>query len=90
MSEKNVNNVAGPMADAWKKGLEENMARVQSGFEELAKLEQMATEQTRVLLNDIARLQQEGLTWATKVNAEWRKVGMDAFRKSAELFTPKA
>jgi hypothetical protein len=88
VSEKTA--VPSQVNEFWKKGVEETTARMQAGVEELAKLEQLATEQARVALNDMARLQQESLTWANKVSAEWRRMGLDAFRKSAELFMPRA
>lgn len=92
MSEKNEKNVSQVQQtqDFWKKSMEETVARMGSGFEELAKLEQMATDQARVALNDMARLSQEGLTYAGKLSSEWRRLSLDAFKRGAELLTPRS
>lgn len=89
-SEKTVSQAQQQAQDFWKKGVDEAMARITSGYEELSKLEQLATDQARVALNDMARLSQEGLTYANKLSAEWRRLSLDAFKRGAELFTPKA
>lgn len=76
--------------EMWKRTMDESYARVAAGFEEMGKLEAKALEQSQVALNDFVRIQQESLAYAAKLATEWRKQSLDAFKKSAELLTPKA
>lgn len=88
MSEKNPSQ-AQQTIEGWRRSVDEGVAQMQAGFEEMAKLEQAAAEQMRAVLTDAARLQQEALAYAGKLSAEWRKFGLDAFKRGAELFSDR-
>lgn len=76
--------------NGWKKVVEDTMVRMPTVFEELAKLEQRGFEQARVAIAESARLANASLDFAMQLSAEWRKMTLDAARRTAELATPSA
>jgi len=75
--------------DAWKKVVDENIARMGSMYEELAKFEGKGVDQARTAIDEFSKLCKESLSYATQFSSEWRRVSLEATRRTAELMTPR-
>jgi len=71
--------------DGFKKAFDDNAARVESAFSEMAKLEEKGLEQACAQLDEATRLTKVSLAYASELAAQWRKLVMDATRRSAEM-----
>ena len=71
--------------DGFKKAIDDNAARVESAFSELAKLEEKGLEQACAQLDEASRLTKVSLAYASELAAQWRKLVIDATRRSAEM-----
>jgi CII-binding regulator of phage lambda lysogenization HflD len=71
--------------DTVKKAFDDNAARVESAFGELAKLEEKGLEQLCAQLDEATRLTKVSLAYASELSAQWRKLMLDATRRSAEM-----
>lgn len=69
--------------EAWRKGVADQVARVQAVTDELTRAEAQGVAHTRTLIDESARLAQETLSYATQLSTEWRKMMLD-------LVTPPA
>jgi hypothetical protein len=76
--------------DAWKKLVDEQIARLGSFYEEFAKVESKGTEQARASIDEFAKVTKEALSYASQYSSEWRRVSLEAARRTAELLTPRA
>lgn len=72
--------------DAWKKMSDDHFARIASFQEEVAKFETRSLEQARAAIDEMARLAKETLGYAGQLQAEWRRLGMEATRRTYDLF----
>lgn len=71
--------------DFWLKAMKDQVARVESMQKELEKLEQQSFERTNEALEESAKLARESFAYTQKVQAEWRKISLDAIKKSSEM-----
>ncbi len=85
MSEKK-NSQTQQTVDAWRRMLEEQMERLDAMFEELGRLEARSMEQTRAAIDEGAKLMKESLAYATEISAEWRRLTLDAAKRSRDYF----
>src|SRR5262249_5732065 len=60
--------------DAWKKMLDDHLARVEALEEQTARAEAQAAERTREAIDEVARMSKETLAYAGQLSAEWRKL----------------
>ena len=82
-----------PMAmgmEAWARISQEGMARFQSMYDELVKLEATAHTRMTQYANDFSVLATESATYAAQLAAEWRKLTLDATKRAGEMFGAKA
>lgn len=80
-------------ADQWKKLVDEQIGRMTSSWEELARLEAKGAEQARSAIDELARLGKEYLAYSAQIGAEWRKLATDATKLVADRLsavTPRA
>jgi len=75
--------------DAWKKVVDDQLARMGSMYEEMAKFEGKGVEQARNAIDEFSKLMKESLSYATQFSGEWRRVTLEATRRTAELMTPR-
>ncbi len=71
--------------DGFKKAMDDHASRVESAFSEMAKLEEKGLEQACAQLDEAARLTKVSLAYASELGAQWRKLMVDAARRSAEM-----
>jgi hypothetical protein len=73
--------------DSFKKAVEDQTARVESAFVEMARLEEKGLEQATKQLDEVARLTKVSMAYGSELAAQWRKLVLDAARRSTEMFT---
>lgn len=73
----------------WTKIVADQVSRVEAGLGELAKLETKSMAQAVSGLEESARYARESLAFAEKASAEWRKLVLDATRRTAAFFAPE-
>lgn len=74
----------------WQKIVSNQVAFVEQAFGELAKLEAKAVAQFASGVEEIGRFAKESLAQAEKLGSEFRKQALEATKRAAEIFTPKA
>lgn len=77
--------LAMPGLDAWRAMMEAQTARFEAMLSELERLERERHERTVSALDDATRLVKSTLEYQRELAAEWRKMGVEAAKKSAEL-----
>ncbi len=71
--------------DGFKKAMEDHAARVESAFVEMAKLEEKGLEQACAQLDEATRLTKVSLAYASELAAQWRKLVVDAARRTTDM-----
>ena len=71
--------------DGFKKAIDDHASRVESVFGEMAKLEEKGLEQACASIDEATRLTKVGLAYASELAAQWRKLVVDAARRTAEM-----
>jgi hypothetical protein len=71
--------------DSFRKAVNDHAERVDSVFTEIAKLEEKGLEQAAVQLDEAARLTKVSLAYAIELTAQWRKLWVDAAKRTAEM-----
>ena len=71
--------------DNFKKAVSDHAERVESVFAEMAKLEEKGLEQAAAQLDEAARLTKVSLAYGSELAAQWRKLWVDAARRTAEM-----
>jgi hypothetical protein len=82
-----INSHTQQMKDTFKKAIDDNTARVEGAFAEMAKLEAKNLEQAAAQLDEVARLTKASMAYASELSTEWRRLFLDAARKTAEMMT---
>ena len=76
--------------DAWARIAEESMRRMQSYYDELAKLESTTYARAQKYMSDFNQFMADSATYAADLAAEWRTLSIDATKRTAKLFGAKA
>jgi hypothetical protein len=76
------------IAGEWNRMVAEQVSKVESGLGELAKLESKVVAQATTGFEEAGRIAKESLSFAEKASAEWRKLFLDATRRTAAMFAP--
>jgi len=87
--QNNFNLPFDPM-EMWSKWTNDGIGRMQALYDELASIEAKAYDRAKVATEQFAELTSESITYFTKIAEEWRKITLDATRRGAEAFKPKA
>jgi len=74
--------------DNFRKAIADHAQRVESAFSEMAKLEEKGLEQVCQQLDEAARLTKVSLAYGSELAAQWRKLVIDAARRTAEMVAP--
>ncbi|HEX3343049.1 MAG TPA: hypothetical protein VHS09_00700 [Polyangiaceae bacterium] len=73
--------------DGFRKAVTDHAERVDGVFAEMAKLEEKGLEQAAVQLDEAARLTKASLAYVGELSAQWRKLWVDAARRTAEMMS---
>jgi hypothetical protein len=71
--------------DTFRKAIGDQAERIESVFSEMAKLEEKSLEQFANQLDEANRLTKVSLAYASELAAQWRKLMVDAARRTAEM-----
>jgi hypothetical protein len=85
MSESKVSHVR-EAQDAWKKMMGDHVARMEQVYAETARLQEQGLEQGRHAIDEMAKLSRDSIQYAADLSAEWRKLTIEATKKTAELW----
>jgi hypothetical protein len=85
MSENKVSQVR-EAQDAWKKMMGEHVARMEQVYAETARLQAQGLEQGQKAVDELARLSKDSFQYMGQLSAEWRKLTIEATKKTAELW----
>ena len=75
---------------AFRRVAEEHATRMTAYGDEVARLEHEGTGRTTEAFDEYARLLKESLRYGAQMAAEWRKLAVEAARRTAESITPAA
>jgi flagellar biosynthesis component FlhA len=89
MSEKNASQVREAQS-AWKKAADEQLARMELAYGEVARMQEQSLEQSRHAVDEMAKLTKDSFNYFGQLSAEWRKLSLEATRKAAEFLTTTA
>lgn len=67
----------------------DHVERLQSFYNQAADLESATYERARKSAKEIGDMMSESVTYVTDVSREWRKLGLEAARRSARVFRPE-
>lgn len=74
---------------AWRNLVDDQVAHIDLAFGEAARLEGQGMERARVAVVEMARLSQDTFVFWSRVNAEWRRLSLEALRRTADLMIPR-
>jgi hypothetical protein len=70
----------------WKKAIEDAFGRTTSFYEEVAKADAKRSEQATQVVDEMAKLTKESFAYASALGAEWRRLSLEAMKRSTEMF----
>lgn len=86
MSEKTASQVR-EAQNAWKKMVDEQIARTELMYGEVARLQEQSLTQTRHAVDEMAKLTKDSINYFAQLQSEWRKLTLDAAKKSADFIS---
>jgi len=84
MSEQTTSQ-AQQIRDNFRKAVSDHAERVEGVFAEVAKLEEKGLEAAAAQLDEFTRLTKVSMAYASELGAQWRKLVVDAARRTAEM-----
>lgn len=80
-------NKTSQVRDAWKKMVDDQVARMELAYAEVARLQEQALAQNLKAIDEMAKLQKESLEYVGQLSTEWRKLTVEAAKNATSLFT---
>lgn len=77
-------------ADAWRKAWADGGERAKAVLDESARIEAQGLAQARTMMDESVKMGHETLAYWSQLSAEWRKLSLEATRRTAEMFTAPA
>ncbi len=74
---------------AWKNMVDDQVAAVDLAFGEAARLEAQGMERAQTAVVEMAKLSQDTLIFWGRLTLEWRRLSLDAIRRTADLMIPR-
>jgi len=74
----------------WGKLWQQQLERLDAASQEAARLQAEGAARTGEAIDELATLGKASLDYANRLSAEWRRAGLEAWRRSAETITPTA
>ena len=71
--------------EAFKKMLTDQIARLEAMQAEAAKMEEKTANDAQAWIDEWAKLARESMTYATQISAEWRKMSLEATKRTFEM-----
>jgi hypothetical protein len=73
--------------DAWRKAFADQADRVEAVFGEMAKFEEKGLEHATNNMEEATRLAKVSMAYATELSAQWRKLFVDATKRTADAIS---
>jgi hypothetical protein len=86
MSESKPSQVR-EIQSAWKKAVDDQIGRVEMAYAEMGRLQDQALTHNRQAIDEMAKLGRDSVDYFVQLSSEWRKLTLEAARKTAELVT---
>jgi hypothetical protein len=80
----------GQFLQNWQKIADESISRTNAFYAEVEKAEAKRLQHMESAIDEMAKFQKESLAYGARLNAEWRKMSLEAFQKAAAAFVPSA
>jgi hypothetical protein len=74
----------------WSKAVEETLNRTNAVYGEFAKVDAKTTEQAGLMVDEAAKMTKESIAYSSALAAEWRRLSLEAVKRTADMFTVKA
>jgi hypothetical protein len=74
--------------EVWEKAVGDQVARLESFYREVGKLQGNAITQITTGVDEAARFTKESVTYAQQLSEQWRKLALEATRRMAEWLAP--
>lgn len=78
-----------PTPEAFGQMMRDQLARTQGLMEELAVYEGVAVQRARTAVGDLAKMASDSIGYVAQLSAEWRKLALDAGKRTAEALGAK-
>ncbi|MCX4244958.1 hypothetical protein [Paraliomyxa miuraensis] len=72
----------------WGKLWQDQLERFDAVSEDAMKLQEHGAARTSQAIDELAKLGKASVEYANRLNTEWRRVGIEAWRRTAEMMTP--
>lgn len=74
----------------WGKLWQQQLERLDAASQEAARLQDEGAARTHAVIDELAKLGKASLDCASRLSAQWRHAGLEAWRRGAESVTPTA
>jgi hypothetical protein len=74
---------------AWRNLVDDHVAQIDLALGEAARLEGQGMERAQRAVVEMARLSQDTLIFWSRLTAEWRRLSLDAVRRTADRMIPR-
>lgn len=71
----------------WMKAVQDTFGKTQAFYEEMAKVDASRNEQASGAIDEMAKLTKESIAYSAALGAEWRRLTLEAIKRSTEMFT---
>jgi hypothetical protein len=72
------------------KAVEETVNRTNAVYAELGKVDAKTTEQAGLMVDEAAKMTKESIAYSSALAAEWRRLSLEAVKRTADMFAVKA
>ena len=86
----NANTHVQQIRDAWRKALVDQAERVEAFFGEVTKVEEKSLEHATNNMEEATRLAKVSMAYAAELSAQWRKLFLDATKRTADALAGHA
>lgn len=76
-------------AESIQKAMHDGVERTKAFWEEFSRLESQGMTHARTMVGESARMATESMNYAATLGAEWRKLSLEATRRTFEMLTPR-
>ncbi|MFO0650600.1 MAG: hypothetical protein U0326_30540 [Polyangiales bacterium] len=76
-------------AESFQKAMADGMERTRAFWDEYSRLESQGMTHARTMVGESARMATETMNYASTLGAEWRKLSLEATRRTFEMLTPR-
>ena len=76
-------------AESFQRAMTDGIERTRAFWDEYTRLEAQGMTHARTVVGESARMATETMNYAATLGAEWRKLSLEATRRTFEMLTPR-